>query len=66
MREIKTSKGTWKLHGVNVIPEDTIYREVQKAIEEDNLTEAHLQAVTGQRAPIDIDFKNQTVTFQSW
>jgi len=63
---VQTSKGTWKLSGICLIPSDSIYQEVKKAIEEDNLTQGYIQGVTGHLAPIIIDKNEKTISFQSF
>lgn len=61
--EIKTSKQNWTLFGINLIPSDSIYKKVVKAIEEDNLSEDYLQKVTGSNNPIIVDKSKKTIQF---
>lgn len=63
MREVKTSKGTWKIHGVDIIPSDSIYIDVKKCIEEGTLSPTHLQTITGHRSPIEVNFSERSITF---
>jgi len=67
MFKVKTAeKGNWKVHGINAISSDSIYEKVKTAIEEDNLTEQHLQEVTGHKYTITIDRLTRTITFRSF
>ena len=66
MRKITTTKGTWKIHGINMIPSDSIYQIVKDAIESDNLSEEYLQKETGHRLPIFIDKQKKTITFSNF
>ena len=60
---IKTTKGTWNLHGINLLTSDSIYQKVKDAIETDNLSEDYLQKVTGNLAPITVNIPERTVSF---
>ena len=43
---------------------DTLQTEkIQKAIEEGNLSEAHLQKITGHRLPIEVNFNERSIHF---
>lgn len=66
MRKMATSKGNWKISGINIIPSDSIYINIQKAIEEGNLTQEYIQSVTGHLAPIYINKDSRTITFASF
>lgn len=63
MREITTTKGTWKIYGVYFAPSDSIYSILKKAIEAGNLQQDYLQQVTGHRSPIKVDEERKTIHF---
>lgn len=63
MRQIKTTKGTWKIYGVYFTPSDSFYDIVKKAIESGNLRQSYLQQVTGHCAPIQIDCASKEIHF---
>lgn len=61
--KIKAANNKWELAGINIIPTDSIYEKIQKAIVEGNLEESYLQKVTGHMAPIHVDHKNRVIHF---
>lgn len=63
MATIANTNGNWKLHGINLIPSDEIYKKIKKAIEEGNLSEEHLQKITGHRLPINVNFTERSIHF---
>ena len=63
---IKTTKGTWNLHGINLLTSDAIYQIVKDAIETDNLGQDYLQKVTGHLAPITVNIPEKTILFSSF
>lgn len=65
-RPISTTKGTWNIFGINLIPSDSIFIKIREAIESNNLTQEHLQKETGHLAPIIIDKVAKTISFQSF
>lgn len=66
MRQINTTKGTWKISGINLIPSDSIYVELKKCIENGELEESHLQKITGHLLPIIVNHKKQTIEFSTF
>lgn len=66
MRNMITTKGNWKISGINLIPSDSIFINIRKAIEEGNLSQEYLQGVTGHLAPIYIDTVAKTIRFASF
>lgn len=66
MREIRTTKGTWKINGITLTPSDSIYQKLNVAIEEGTLSEAHLQKITGHLLPIKVDFSERSITFYNF
>lgn len=61
---MKTTKGTWKIFGMNLISSDEIYKKIKKAIETgEGLTEKALQKATGHLLPISIEPLERTITF---
>lgn len=64
MREVKTrTKGTWKVHGVCLIPSDSIYSTLVESIESGKLSQPYLQQVTGHKAPIVVNVLDREITF---
>ena len=56
----------WVVRGLNLISSDSIYQKLVHAIKENNLSEKHLQDITGHRAPIQVNTKEQTIVFCPW
>lgn len=63
MREIETTKGTWKIYGVYFTPSDSFHDIVKMAIESGNLRQSYLQQITGHRAPIQVDRASKEIHF---
>jgi len=63
MRKMTTNNGTWRIHGINLIPSDDIYINLQQAINDDNLDQAYLQKISGNYAPIIVDKVAKTIDF---
>lgn len=61
--KLKTTKKNWTVHGINLIPSDAIYQKLQKAIEEGELSQQHLQKITGHNSPILVDEKKSSIQF---
>lgn len=66
MTKIATTKGTWKMYGINVISSDSIYQKVKAAIESGNLSEEHLQKETGHKLPININMQKREIAFSNF
>lgn len=64
--KIKTSKKTWEVTGMCFVSSDSIYSNIKKCIESGNLSQQHLQNVTGNRAPVDVDIPNRVIAFSSF
>ena len=52
--------------GVNISPTDSLYKGIQEAIDENNLSQSYLQNISGCRAPIVIDKEAKTINFASF
>lgn len=63
MLEIKTSKGTWRIHGLNFTKDDATYCILQKAIETGNLKQRQLQFLTGSQKSIIVDRASKEIFF---
>lgn len=63
MLEIKTSKGTWLIHGLNFTKDDATYCILQRAIETGNLKQRQLQYLTGWTNSIIVDKMSQKIYF---
>lgn len=66
MRKMDTTKGTWKIYGINLIPSDSIYAKLVKCIVNGQLEESHIQKITGHLSPITVDCKNKTIVFSNF
>ena len=64
--KMRTEKGKWQIDGMNLISSDAIYQKLVIAIETDELDEHHLQKISGHRAPIRVDRKNNRIQFCAW
>lgn len=62
---MKTSKGVWKIFGICLTKSDALYTKIKDAIENDLLTQEHLQKVTGHLLPINVDMQQRTITFSN-
>lgn len=62
----KANKGKWTISGINVTSSDSIYQELVKAIQSGNLSEKHLQKITGSNAPILVNIPERTIQFCAW
>jgi len=63
MNMVKTSKGSWKITGVNFIPSDSVCSIIKDAVEKNNLEQSFLQRATGHLAPIIINHEDKTIDF---
>lgn len=63
--EITTTKGTWKIHGINFTSSDSIFGMLKKAIENGNLRQRYLQLLTGFSGTIYIDRASKEIHFFS-
>lgn len=61
--KVKTSKKNWTICGMNLVPSDEIYQKLVSAIESDNLSQEHLQKITGHYAPISVDTQHRVIIF---
>ena len=63
VRKITNKNGNWVIYGINLIPSDSIYIKLKKAIESNNLSEEYLQKITGHLLPIHVNFSERSITF---
>jgi len=56
----------WLVTGLNLISSDTIYKKIEEAIVAGNLSQAHLQKVTGSCTPILINEEKRTISFRNF
>lgn len=63
MIEIKTTKGTWRIHGLNFTKNDATYYILQGAIEAGNLKQRQLQFLTGSQKSIIVDRASKEIFF---
>ena len=62
--KMKTANcGTWRVHGINLISSDSIYKKLENAIQSGNLEISYLQKVTGHLSPISVDKKRREIKF---
>lgn len=66
MVEIQTSKGTWRIHGLNFIKDDATYYILQGAIETGNLKQRQLQYLTGWTNFIYVDKASNEIRFEKF
>lgn len=64
--KLHTSKRTWHIDGITLIPSDSIYKKLVAAIETCNLEQKFLQKETGHYAPILVDTENAYMQFCSF
>lgn len=64
--KVNTTKKNWTVHGINLIPSDVIYQKLVSSIESGNLSEQHLQRITGSNAPITVDVHKRTIVFSNF
>lgn len=63
MIEIETTKGTWRIYGLNFTKGDAIYYTLQGAIEAGNLKQRQLQYLTGWTNSIFVDKMSKEIHF---
>lgn len=63
---VKTKKGNWAIHGLNLVSSDEILKKIIRAIEKDTLDQAYLQKITGNLAPIIVDKKHRSIKVYSF
>lgn len=63
MIEIETTKGTWRIYGLDFTNGDATYYILQGAIETGNLKQRQLQYLTGRTNPIYVDKTSKEIHF---
>ncbi|MCI8362365.1 MAG: hypothetical protein HFJ41_04445 [Clostridia bacterium] len=63
MIEIKTTKGTWRIYGINFNKDDATYYILQRAIEAGNLKQRQLQYLIGWTNSIIVDKMSKEIHF---
>lgn len=63
---VKTKKGNWAIHGLNLVSSDSICQKIVEAINEDTLEQTDLQKITGNLAPIIVDKKRKSINIHSF
>lgn len=67
VKEIKTSKGTWKIHyGLYFNPSNSTFENLKKAIESSSLRESYLKIITEHRGHILVDRTSKEIHFLSF
>lgn len=60
---VATANKKWQIHGILLTSSDSIYQKLVSAINADNLSEKHLQRITGSNAPVKVDKKRRIIEF---
>lgn len=60
---LNTTKGTWKINGINLIASDSIAIKLKESIEAGKLEQAYLQKYLGNSLPIIVDTEAKSITF---
>lgn len=63
MVEVQTTKGTWRIYGLNFIKNDATYYILQETIEAGNLKQRQLKYLTGWQKGIYVDKSSQEIHF---
>lgn len=66
MGEVKTSNGTWRIHGLDFSSSDPLYYILKGAIESHNLRERHLKYVTNWKKSIIVDRPSKEIHFLNY
>ena len=53
----------WTIVGINLIPSDEIYKQLQRALAAGDVQS--LRGIAGHKGPMDVDFATRTVTFRN-
>ena len=64
--KVKTSKGNWNIHGINMIPSDSCYQAIVAAIEAPVLNLQDLCKRIGHNGPVDYSEAERSITFCSF
>ena len=56
----------WKVQGINLVPTDSIYKNIEDVVNSGDISEERLQKATGYKVPIQIDRKNNIIHFASF
>lgn len=66
MSKVKTSNGTWRIHGLDFSSSDPLYSILKGAIESHNLREKYLKYVTNWEKSILVDRSSKEIHFLSF
>lgn len=66
MRTINVANRIWKIHGISLLPSDSIYLKLKDCIESGTLSEDEIRKFSGHMAPIEINKESAEITFFPW